>query len=388
MVTDPSMYVGREQARIKHYFLKAYLERLIYKTASAYDEVVYVDGFSGPWQSKGEDFEDTSFGVALAALRKAKTSWKAVRGRDVKMSAFLVEKSAAAFANLETIKPRFPDIEIRTYNRDFMAVADTLVRDIPGRAFAFFLIDPTGWRINMQQLEGLLRRPNSEVVFNFMFDFINRAVSMSSPALQVSLRELMPYGAWREKLSGPRILEPEERRAVIVEGFRDTLTTIGRYDYVAEIPVLRPLKDRTLYSLFYGTRHAKGIEVFRGCHVKTERLQAQVRARTRRAHNEFSTGQPLLFSPDVQFGPQDIEAYLDSQKQEAEQTLLELTPVAPYQATYGSLWPRVLAKHVVTHADVNTIAAKLKRAGELIFLDWEPGKLRPADRYRVSRKPA
>ena len=82
MVADPLKYVGREQALVKRYFLKAYLESLIYKTASAYDEVVYVDGFSGPWQSTGEDFEDTSFGIALDALRKAKASWKE-RGRDV-----------------------------------------------------------------------------------------------------------------------------------------------------------------------------------------------------------------------------------------------------------------------------------------------------------------
>lgn len=384
MVADASRYVGREQAGVKHYFLEAYLESLIYKTASAYDEVAYVDGFSGPWQSTGEDFEDTSFGIALAALRKAKASWKAVRGRDVKMSAFLVEKSATAFANLEKIKAKFPDIEIRTYNRDFMAVADTLVRDIPAKAFAFVLIDPTGWRIDMQRLEGLLRRPHSEVVFNFMFDFINRAVSMSSPALQQSLRELMPFGDWREKLSVD--LEPDERRAVLVEGFRDTLTAIGQYDYVAEIPVLRPLRDRTLYSLFYGTRHRKGIEVFRTCHLKTERHQAQVRTAAKRTHQEQATHQPSLFSAEVSFGPQEIEAYLEDQKRQAERTLLNLTPNAPAQMTYVGLWPRVLAAHAVTHADVNKIAAKLRRSGDLIFHDWQPGKLVPADTYRLSRK--
>lgn len=386
MVADPSKYVGREQALVKHYFLEAYLESLIFKTASAYDEIAYVDGFSGPWQSTGENFEDTSFGIALSALRKAKASWKDLRGRDVKMSAFLVEKSAAAFANLETIKPKFPDIEIHTYNRDFIAVADALARDIPTKAFAFVLIDPKGWRINMQQLGGLLGRPNSEVVFNFMFDFINRAASMSLPALQEGLRELMPHGDWRAKLSGN--LEPDERRAVLVEGFRDTLRAIGHYKYVAEIPVLRPLKDRTLYSLFYGTRHEKGIEVFRACHVKTERHQAELRAATKRTHEERSTGQPWLFGQEVQFGPQEIEAYLEQQKLQAERTILELTPRAPAQMTYAGLWPQVLAMHAVTLPDVNKIAAKLRRSGDLIFHNWEPRKMVPADAYRLSRKPA
>jgi hypothetical protein len=102
MVADISNYVGREQAFIKHYFLESYLESLVYKTASTFDEIAYVDGFSGPWQSTGENFADTSFGIALAALRKAKGTWKE-HGRDVGMSAYLVERSPTAYANLEGV---------------------------------------------------------------------------------------------------------------------------------------------------------------------------------------------------------------------------------------------------------------------------------------------
>ena len=35
---------------------------------------------------------------------------------------------------------------------------------------------------------------------------------------------------------------------------------------------------------------------------------------------------------------------------------------------------------------VRKIAAKLRRSGDLIFHDWQPGKLVPADTYRLSRK--
>jgi hypothetical protein len=55
-----------------------------------------VDGFAGPWQSANEKLEDTSFGIALNALRRAKASWKA-RHREVKMSAFLVERDRDAY---------------------------------------------------------------------------------------------------------------------------------------------------------------------------------------------------------------------------------------------------------------------------------------------------
>jgi len=84
-------YAGREQSYVKHVFLERYLEALIFKTASVYNHIVYVDGFAGPWQSANERFEDTSFGIALNALRRAKETWK--RGnRNVRMTAFLVEQ--------------------------------------------------------------------------------------------------------------------------------------------------------------------------------------------------------------------------------------------------------------------------------------------------------
>ena len=69
-------YVGREQSYVKHVFLERYLEALMFKTASVYNHIVYVDGFAGPWQSANEQFEDTSFGIALNALTSAKEAWK------------------------------------------------------------------------------------------------------------------------------------------------------------------------------------------------------------------------------------------------------------------------------------------------------------------------
>src|SRR5947207_9723000 len=96
-------YRGREQAYLKHVSLERYLERLVFKTASKYNHIVYVDGFAGPWQSANEDFEDTSFGIALNALRRAKQAWKTTRQpRDVKMTALLVEQKAQPYARLAT----------------------------------------------------------------------------------------------------------------------------------------------------------------------------------------------------------------------------------------------------------------------------------------------
>lgn len=389
MVADIANYGGREQAFVKHFFLESYLESLIYKTASVYGEIAYVDGFSGPWQSTGEDYADTSFGIALTALRKAKATWKDDHGRDVRMSAYLVERAAGPFANLEALKPKFPDIAIHTFNADFVATAPTILAQIPAPAFAFFFIDPMGWRLDMAQLEPLLKRPRSEVVFNFMFDFINRAASIDDPKIISGLNALMPHGDWKDRLSAIDKASGERsaaRKAVLTDAFRQTLAAMGDYTYVAEIPVLQRIKDRTLYSLFYGTRHATGIEVFRDCHVRTERQQAAVRNATKLAHEEQKSGQGSLFS-DPQFAPDEIGRFLEAEKVAATATFLSLVPAAPISTTYKNVWPRVLEKHVVTRPDVNKIGADLRKSGTLNFPNWESGRRVPQDNSLIS-KPA
>src|SRR4051794_25420207 len=144
-------YQGREQAYVKHIFLERYLERLVHKTASAYEHIVYVDGFAGPWQSASEQFQDTSFGIALNALRQAKATWKA-SGRDVKMSAYLIEQAPVAYGRLTGVTSRYTDIEVKTYNEDFLQTFPIILDDIPPAAFAFFFIDPKGWRFRLQDL--------------------------------------------------------------------------------------------------------------------------------------------------------------------------------------------------------------------------------------------
>ena len=64
-------YAGREQAYVKHRLLAEYLPPLAYKVGSAWDSIVYVDAFSGPWNTNRADLADFSFAVAIDTLRNA-----------------------------------------------------------------------------------------------------------------------------------------------------------------------------------------------------------------------------------------------------------------------------------------------------------------------------
>ncbi|WP_315807382.1 MULTISPECIES: three-Cys-motif partner protein TcmP [unclassified Bradyrhizobium] len=382
-------YAGREQAYVKHTFLENYLEVLAHKIASRYPHIVYVDGFAGPWQSANERFEDTSFGIALNALRQAKESWKQM-GRNVRMSAHLVERDPAAYGRLVDAATRFPDVAVSTYSGDFTELIPIILNAIPPDAFAFFFVDPKGWRIPLRMVTPLLLRANSEIIFNFMFDFINRAVNIGDANIVAGLNELIPHGDWRSKIMKAETREdgnltPEARKTVLVSAFTESLAKLGSYRFVAETTILRPLRDRPLYCLCYATRHPRGIEVFRDCQIKALQEQSITRAAVKLQHATKISGQAEMFESLHDMGPDELNAFLANEHQQAENSLLELTPQNPVSIQYGMLWPEVLARHVIRRAQVNELAVKLRKAQRLEFLDWEKGKRVPQQGYRVWR---
>jgi three-Cys-motif partner protein len=384
MALGPEHYAGREQAYVKHFFLKRYFSDLIHKISGSYAEVIYVDGFSGPWQSEQDDLGDTSFGIALDAMRSAKAA-RRKDGRDVEMHALLVERNKKAFQELERVPARYPEIKVRTYNGEFVPLISRLSSDMPKNAFAFIFIDPKGWRIDIDSVAPLLQRPNTEVLFNFMFDFINRAASMTDPAIVEGLNALIKTDNWRQRLEtaqpeGAKKLA-DVRKAILVDAFSQTLAKLGGYSFVAETPIFKPLADRTLYSLIYATRKSPGIEVFRRNQLKALREQEVVRANKRQAKK--SGAQIEAFLPS-EMNASETEAYLEFERISAERYLIDLADKHPSAATYGELWPKVLAKHAITKTNLNRIAASLRDDGRLTFPDWSQGKRVPEDGWRVS----
>lgn len=386
MARDKASYLGREQAFVKHYLLETYLERLFQITASRFDQIVYVDGYSGPWQSQGQSLEDTSFCIALSALRKAK-SFQAARGKAIQVHAHLVEKSPRAYRLLETITPKFPDVQISTYKADFRSQPKAIAAQIPEGAFTFVLIDPKGWRINTAELAPLLRRKNCEVLFNFMFDFVNRAASMAEPATVAGINELIPGDEWREQLSALTAAgaTSAERKQILIGAFSRGLAEIGDFKFVAETPVLRPLHDRTLYSLIFATKKARGLEVFRDCQLLALTEQSKIRGEAKLRDISSKAKQIEMFGSVTDMAPDETLLDLPAELRRAEATLLSLIPLAPQTVAYGDIWPQVLSAHVVRRMHVGQLAALMKSKGQLKFEGWTPRKRTPDDDYRVSR---
>src|SRR5262249_37873091 len=143
-MSDEELYVGREQTLVKHFILRKYLERFAHIIGSHWDSITYVDCFSGPWNVRSPEFRDSSFGIALEELRKARQAHRE-RGRDVTLRCLFLEKHPESYARLREFADQVADAEVRTRNLELESAIGDIIDFVRagGRTFPFLFIDPT-----------------------------------------------------------------------------------------------------------------------------------------------------------------------------------------------------------------------------------------------------
>src|SRR5437660_8971499 len=106
-----SLYDGREQTLVKHFILRNYLLRLALIVGPWSKAINYIDCFSGPWNVRSENYEDSSFGIAITELRKAREKL-AERSIDLKLRCFFLEQDRSAYDKLATFAQHVTDLQI------------------------------------------------------------------------------------------------------------------------------------------------------------------------------------------------------------------------------------------------------------------------------------
>lgn len=381
MAVDVAHYDGREQAFVKHTFLDKYLPALIGKVCSRYDEFVYVDGFAGPWKSAaGEKFEDTSFGIALNHMTAQRLRYLG-RGRDVKMRAFLVEKDASSFAQLQEAIKQFPKIEVKPLMGMMEDHAADIASSIPSAAFSFTLIDPKGFP-EISKLMPLLVRMHAEALVNFMFDFANRFGGTDLiPKLEDWLA-LAGKADWRDRIKG---LSGAEREQAYEDLAVEALRATPGYEYAPVITVDKVLHNRPLYKLIFLSRHSKGLKVFRDSEEKTLDAQAEVRSAAKARVKAANSGMGDLFADGSDAVPNDRSSQVVKRsKEQAPDRLAErLIAAGAAGLTWGDLWPAILEDFSVTRSWLGRHVNDIRKAGQVSAPGWPNLKQIPDDDQRL-----
>ncbi len=338
-----------------------YLESVAYKTLfQHFDTFVYIDGFSGPWKSKDENYKDTSFGIALRKLEEVRKNLKFQHGRKTKIKCVFVEKTKSAFNDLKEECAKIRTIDVLPIHGKFEESLDQILSFIgpTKNTFVFTFVDPTGWTVDLAQLEPLLSRQPGEVLFNFMFDHINRF----NEKFPESFIKIFADENWQDSLDTS--LHPS---VAVPKLFSQRLKKVGNFKYVAATEVLKESADRTHFHLFYGTRHLKGLEVFRDIQRKAGKEQDHHRTKLKKQNHINKTGEQELFPLETPFSDSHSLSLNEEHFKEAQNFFASLINLR-FKIEYDNLLPLLLERFVVTKKDVNDILRHAIKTKQISFI--------------------
>lgn len=369
-------YQGREQTQAKHFILKHYLQALAFKVLSSSD-ITYVDGFSGPWESKAEDFSDSSFMIAISVLQDAQSKILEQHGVLRQIRCFFSEKNAEPFAQLKATVSSFnrPDegFEVKTYHGEF----EDAVREIEGfigNSFPLIFIDPTGWTgYPFEKIRPLFARRRCEVLINFMYEFVNRFAYSDDEQTVTSLNAILGGPGWRDRLdlNLPRGLAVEKL-------FRETLRSVGGFDFVVSTKIDKATAERPHFFIAYGTKSPHGLKAFRVTEYAALREYSKNRAVAKEKKREERSRTADLFARfEAEIQEATIDQIVDEQKALASAHLIEMLRQRG-QIRFSEVVVALLEPFILRETNVKDICVDLAKSG-MIENVWGGGNRKPHD---------
>jgi len=339
-------YANREHAKAKHDLLERYIQRYAMILGQHASEIVFVDGFAGPWQSGAADRSDTSFGLSTAALKKCAEALYARFSRRPTIKALWIEEDPAAYALLSAFAEGASSsrVRIQTEHATFQSSVDRIVQFVGTTAHVFIFVDPKGYKglIEPDVLAPLLRLPKAELLINYMWDHIKYAFGHSDePGHRSNLERL--YGPELQRLL--RISDGATRAVEALQVYENRLRDAalgpgGPRLRVISYPILDTHGNRyPKYWLVHGTHAATGLATFADECERMNRTQDAIFFVTHETRREHRTGTADLF------GGQDIALQADRSSHADTTGWLELVPNVGSIATITTdVWADLLEK--------------------------------------------
>lgn len=272
--TSVDPYSGREHSEAKHHILKTYLQRLLMIVGQKFDRIAFIDCFAGPWQSQSDDLSDTSPGIALRTMRDCQVTLRENHNRSVAMRALFIEENPECCRALSAflLTDAANGIETAVWNQTFQDAVGEITRWARPGEFAFVFVDPWGWKdvIEPATLAPLLKRPKTELLINFMTNFIGMATGHENQKRNLT------------KLFGPEYegLNADGR----VGQYRRMLREAGGIERegrlrTASLPIEHANKRSTFFHMVYATRNPIGLLTFLERAENTDKHQREQKQR-------------------------------------------------------------------------------------------------------------
>lgn len=224
----------------------------------------YLDGFAGPGVYTGGNP-----GSPIIALQTLVNHAIFRRFSNIQFNFYFIEKDPPRCNNLEREIMKFwrqnggkpNNVKIELFNEEFLSAVERIHKHFrvyhrPVPTFAF--IDPFGWAgVPMSIIRKLLSTDKCEVLFNFMYDSVNRFVTGDTLSSQFDAL----FGTENQDFSELRTLDPQERKRHLLNLYKTQLKKAVGFKYVKSFDLYR--NGGAMNSLVFGTNSIAGLKVMK-----------------------------------------------------------------------------------------------------------------------------
>lgn len=294
-------YEDREHSLVKHNILASYLERCLMIIGQRWNKIAYIDCFAGPWKSSTDDLSDTSPGIAIRLMAACQTQLREKLQRQVQIRSIFVESDTERADLLDAHVQHAPSNIVRPeiWRTSFDEAIPGILRWLQPDEFAFVFVDPFGWKgiIEPAVLAPFLRRPHTELLINFMWNFINLATGL--PEQEANLTAVFNGEEWRTAMAQGG----EAKQRDLMRLYRRKLVDVcngqgGERLRTAMLPVEYINKKKVIFYLVYATHNATGLVVFWEEAEKTAQQQTRLKLQHHLDKRAEKLGQGDFFNAD------------------------------------------------------------------------------------------
>ena len=282
-------YDGLQHA--KHQLLRSYLGGWFPILSSWQGRVLYVDCHAG--RGRHETGHEGSPILALRLLKDHRNRSQILSETEVNF--YLFENNQRNFEQLEAEIAELGSLPsnmlVHPHQEDYQAHLEREFEGLrsQGRELAacFAFIDPYGFKISIDFINKILSFPATEVLVNFMYRFVNMAMTHDGQAR--SMDTLFGSSAWRELGS---IEDATERSNATISLFSSQLQA----QHVTQM-YMRGENNALKYALIHATNHRRGRELIKNAMWSVDPDG------TFSASERATPDQPILIAPEPDLRP-------------------------------------------------------------------------------------
>lgn len=297
-LTSATVWPLLPHTQMKHELLRCYLGAWFPIMGRHNGRLLYLDGFAGP--GRYEAGEDGSPLVAIKSLLDHDRPPACdVRFLFLEADQKRCENLRTEILALESERQGFPaNVKWTVENTTFKAKASDIVAEMTGANQELIptlaLVDPFGFSgVPLDLIRDLLASPRCEIVFNFMFNSLNRWITDEKS--ETHLAELFGGDGYK----GADGLTGEPRRRFLHDLYAQQLRMVAGFPYVRWFEMVK-YTGHLSNSIFFGTRNLTGFDRMKQAMWKIDPL-GQYRFSERSAMSP--TQQCSLFEQEADFSP-------------------------------------------------------------------------------------